>query len=195
MIDYTSEQPKDFILTCLIMVSGLIDYFICYMINYLTEILQLNFFPNFITFLLMLFASYKIVYKLFDECFWKKKAMLNYFNVYNLNGKWEGYTETKKYGKKDFSATIEQTWTKIDMKLETNQSKSHLISFSFNKSKSMHDIFYTYSSEVNQDQEEIKTHYGTCMLDIDEDKDMLKGSYFTNGQRKTYGDICLKRIK
>ena len=67
MIDYTTEKSKDFILTCLIMVSGLIDYFICYMINYLTEILQLNFFPNFITFLLMLFASYKIVYKLFDE--------------------------------------------------------------------------------------------------------------------------------
>lgn len=202
MIDYTSEQPKDFILTCLIMVSGLIDFLMCYIINFilnsLTDYLQLNFFNMFslfISYFLILFASYRIIYKLFDECFWKKKPILNHLNVYDLNGKWKGYTETEKYGKKDFNVTIEQTWTKIDMRLKTNQSTSDLISFSFNKTKGPHNIYYIYKSEVEQDQKEISTHYGTCLLDIDEDEDMLNGFYFTDGQRKTYGTICLKRIK
>ncbi|MDO5841973.1 MAG: hypothetical protein Q4Q24_01715 [Methanobrevibacter ruminantium] len=200
MIDYTTEQSKDFILTCLIIASGLIDILIGFLINlisnYLTNYLQLNYFNIYspiISFLLILFASYIIVYKLFDRYIWNKKPMSNLLNIPNLNGKWKGYTETEKYGKKDFNVTIEQTWTKIDMRLKTNQSNSYLISFSFNNSKE-HDIFYTYYSEVEQNQE-INSHYGTCILDIDENNDMLKGAYFTNGKRKTYGKICLKRIK
>lgn len=202
MVDYTTGKSKDFILTCLIMISGGIDILICYIIdfllNYLTGFSQLYFFnigSFIISYLLILFASYRIIYKLFDEYFWNKKPISNCLKIPDLNGNWEGYTETKKYGKKYFNVIIEQTWAEIYMRLKTNQSGSYLISFSFNNSNDMHDIYYTYKSEVKQNQTEINSHYGNCMLDIGEYGDVLEGSYFTDGQRRTYGEIYLKKIK
>ena len=81
------------------------------------------------------------------------------------------------------------------MNLKTNQSSSELVSFSFNKLKPIHDICYIYKSEVKQNQKDINTHYGTCMLKFDENNEILTGTYFTDEQRETYGEIFLKKIK
>lgn len=201
MVDYTTEKSKEGILTCLILMSGCFDFLINYLINfipkYLTDYLHLNNFniyTTFVPFFLIFIGCYVIIYKLFNECIWNKRIVLDYLNIHDLNGNWEGYTETSKYGKKKFKVTIKQTWTTIDMNLKTDQSSSKLISFSFNKSKQMHDICYTYYSEVKQNQKEINSHYGTCILDIDENNEILEGTYFTDEQRGTYGEIYLKRI-
>ena len=192
MIEYTTGKSKDIILTCLITISGLFDLILTYIISFILNYIHLN--DTFSVFcLLFLFLSvYYIFYHLFDKCFWNKKSILNHLNIYDLNGKWEGYTQTEEYGKKYVNVTIEQTWNEIDMNLKTNQSSSKLISFAFNKKP--HDIIYTYQSEVNPNEKEINTHYGTCILDINENNEIMTGSYFTDGQRKTDGKIYLKRI-
>lgn len=197
MIKYTREKSKIHILTCLIIISGVTDLLINYFVNFILDYFHFNNFNIYSVVILFLFifvGTYRIFYKLFNEYFWNKKCVLNYLNIHDLNGNWEWYTKTKKYGEKDFKVTIKQTWTELGMTLKTDQSCSKLISFSFCKSKEIHDICYTYYSEVKQNQE-INSHYGTCILDIGENNEILKGTYFTDEQRKTYGEIYLKRIK
>ena len=196
MVEYTTEKSKVGILTCLIIISGMFDFLINYIVNFIiTDYFHLtNMYSMYLLYFLIFVGTYWIFYKLFDEIIWNKKPILNHINIYDLNGNWVGYTKTSKY-KKVFNVTIKQTWTDIEMNLKTDQSSSELISFSFNKLKPIHDVCYIYKSEVKQDQNEIRTHYGTCMLKIDETNEKLTGTYFTDGQRITYGEICLKRIK
>lgn len=196
MVEYTTEKSKIGILTCLIIISGLVDLLINYLANFIiTDYFHLNNISSIFLFYLLIFVgTYWIFYKLFNEYFWNRKRVLNYLKIPDLNGNWEGYTKTSKYNK-EFNVTIKQTWTDIDMNLMTDQSSSELVSFSFNKLKPIHDMCYTYKSEVKQDQNEINTHYGTCMLKFDENNEKLIGTYFTDGQRRTFGEICLKRMR
>ena len=149
MVQYTTGKSKDHILTCLIIISGFIDFLINCLINFILNYLSVNFNLNYfniynpsILFILILFGSYFILFKLFDEYFWNNKYVLNYLNIHDLNGIWVGHTETLYHGKKDFKVIIKQTWTEIEMNLKTNQSSSELISFSFNKLKPIHDMYY-----------------------------------------------------
>lgn len=196
MVEYTTEKSKKCILTCLIIISGGADLLFNHIVNFiLTNYLYLNNFNiyyNGLLFLLIFISFYELFYKIFDKHIWNKKPILDYLNIHDLNGNWKGYT-TSQYGKKEFNVMIKQSWTEIEMNLKTDQSSSKLISFSFNKLKPIHDICYTFNSEVKQNQNEINTHYGTCMLKIKEN-DELGGTYFTDGQRRTYGEINLKRI-
>jgi len=195
MVEYTTKKSKVHILTCLIIISGVVDFLINFMINFILDVFNFNnnIYSIYLLFIFIFIGTYNIFYKLFDEYFWNKKYVLDFLNMYDLNGNWEGHTKTSKY-KKDFKVTIKQTWTEIEMNLKTDQSISTLISFSFKKSNEMHDVCYTYYSEVKQNQNEINSHYGTCCLDIG-DNDILTGTYFTDEKRKTYGEIYLKRIK
>lgn len=103
MVEYTTEKSKKGILTCLIIISGGADLLFNYIVNFfLTNYLYLNNFNiyyNGLLFLLIFISFYRLFYKIFDKYIWNKKPILDYLNIHDLNGNWEGYT-TSQYGKK-----------------------------------------------------------------------------------------------
>ncbi|MBA2853005.1 hypothetical protein HNP89_000962 [Methanococcus maripaludis] len=135
------------------------------------------------------------LYYFFDKWLWKKTIFgLKFSKIPNLNGCWKGRIKTS-YPEKpeiDVKIIIKQTWSSISITLKTDESESesHVALISLSNSR----LIYQYLNEPqNTSIDSMKMHYGVTMVKFN-GKDILKGKYFTDKNRKNYGDIEVKRI-
>ena len=116
----------------------------------------------------------------------------------NLNGKWAGlfrYEWEGKKRKRQFSATIRQTFFSIIIEVDTKESSSRSFcgTFDIDNEKHIKDLIYSYESVPNTTlRGRSPIHYGTARLSINKDNTLMKGEYWTS--RQTKGEMSLNKL-
>lgn len=118
----------------------------------------------------------------------------------DLNGTWVGNITTSHNGGASVCCVmrVRQTWTKMAIELETEQSCSHTTMSALYEDQSGDvGLKYEYVSEPrNLAVQTMQTHRGSCTLSIASDSEgpRLNGNYFTGRGRETRGEITLHRV-
>lgn len=120
--------------------------------------------------------------------------------IKNLNGTWVGNITTTHNGGTTVPCVmrVRQTWTRMAIELETEQSRSRtMMAALYGEQPGDVGLKYEYVSEPrNLATQTMQTHRGVCTLAIAADSDELRlsGDYFTGRGRETRGEITLHRV-
>ena len=147
------------------------------------------------------FAVYLLLYEYFNRWGWKKNLLrtLTQTKVPNIEGEWSGHI-TSSYdaheSKNEITLKIKQNWTRIEIKMETEESTSYSQIASILTDVSQ-DTFlnYYYQNKPEPDASpDMGKHEGTAMLTYKNgNKLKLEGYYFTGRDRETYGKVYLEK--
>jgi hypothetical protein len=178
-------------LTCLLL-TGILNNIIQKVVAFIPYLEKAPSLPT-----LAIFGSiFALFYLTFDKVLWRFSVRgLDLSKTPDLRGDWEGYIVTDyDVGEKiDVKVKIKQTWTSIEIMLETKNSisRSHAASIVTSESR----LLYYYLNEPNSNSiETMHLHYGVATLNI-LDSNKLEGQYFTGRDRKTCGDMYLQKCK
>lgn len=122
--------------------------------------------------------------------------------IRNLNGTWVGSITTTHNGGASVPCVmrVHQTWTRMAIELETEQSRSRTtMSALYEDQPGDVGLKYEYVSEPRSlAVPTMQTHRGACTLAITSGSDRghlsLRGDYFTGRGRETRGEIILHRV-
>jgi hypothetical protein len=118
----------------------------------------------------------------------------------NVNGTWVGTITTSHNGGTSVRCVmrVRQTWTRMSIELETEQSRSRTtMSALYEEQPGDVGLKYEYVSEPrNLAVSTMQTHRGVCMLAVTSglNDSRLDGDYFTGRGRETRGEIKLQRV-
>ena len=140
-----------------------------------------------------------VSYWAFDNWLWRWQLLrfLRLISVPDLRGTWTGtiassYTDFEKT--QPVTVTIEQTWTKMAVRLNSAESRSWSITASI-LTNSPEGLVLTYLFDNEPEAESVKTMQrfrGTTVL-IRTAADRLEGHYYTGRGRGTHGSLKLCR--
>lgn len=144
--------------------------------------------------LLFFYGSLFIV---FDKWLWRIFKKMGFIQTPNFSGEWSGHLKSSFDESLETKATLRiyQTWTKIKILLNTDQSLSHSESASvvINTPEGAY-LSYQYLNEPKPNA--VKTmsiHRGTTRLLFKERENMLIGEYYSGRDRQNYGSLNFKR--
>lgn len=160
------------------------------------------------------FTIFTGIYLLFDRQAWRWPVIRGFVAQPDLNGSWRGTLESSfadenvdqapetaepDGGDEEFpQITITQTWSSIELVLETEQSISHSTSATFRTNKSFPELVLTYVNKPKgETATELNMHEGTNVLrvtDGDDGRLALEGEYYTDEQRNNHGLMSFERI-
>lgn len=175
-------------------VSVFVDKFLLYM-NFENFLDKLNSICNlqFASFIDITTAAMWIwiTYEIFDKIIWK----IPIFGIPNLSGEWIGnYTSTTFKANGVSKIKIKQTWTHmvIVQKTENSMSYSEIASLDFRKIQAV--LKYQYQDfPKNNAPDTMKMHVGFAELYYNDEDDTLEGTYFTDKNRRSFGDVTYRR--
>ena len=140
-----------------------------------------------------------VSYRGFDNWLWRWRFLrvLRLINVPNLRGEWAGeiassYTQFEH--PLPVTVTIEQTWTKMVVRLKAAESRSWSLTASV-LTNAPEGLVLTYlfdnqpEAEANSSMQRFR---GTTVL-VHVAPDRLEGDYYTGRGRGTYGSLKLRR--
>ena len=141
-----------------------------------------------------------VLWTLFIKWGWKLRMFYPWLVPFpNLSGTWDGELKSNWKEKSlepiPTEIKISQTFFNLQVKIKTNESKSHSIgaSFDIDKDRGLEQLIYSYINTPKpsvRDRSEI--HYGSTLLSFEGFKvDEMEGQYWTD--RETTGEIKLKR--
>ena len=141
---------------------------------------------------------YSGLYWLFDRYVWKLGLLrkLNLVQLPDLNGKWVGEV-TSSYNRggsaQPVSVVILQRWSKIFVKLESEQSRSWSITASLKTDDLPNpELSYQYVNEPKSNAPgTMEMHRGTATLELSGSE--LEGDYYTGRGRGEVGTIKLRK--
>lgn len=140
-------------------------------------------------------AIYAGLIFLYERLGWRWLSTLK-----NLNGTWAGSITTSHNGGTNVPCVmrVRQTWTRMAIELETEQSRSRTtMSALYDEQPGDVGLKYEYVSEPrNLAVQTMQTHRGVCTLAIAQDSEAMRlsGDYFTGRGRETRGEITLHRV-
>lgn len=141
-----------------------------------------------------------VLWTLFIKWSWKWKLFYPWLVPFpNLSGEWEGELKSnwkeKSLDPIPTEISIRQTFFNIQVKIKTNESRSHSIgaSFDIDKDRGLERLIYSY---INTPKSSVRVrseiHYGSTLLTFEGFKiNEMEGQYWTD--RETTGGIKLKR--
>lgn len=136
---------------------------------------------------------YGLVVAVYDHALWRLLS-----NIPVLSGTWVGKISSSFDGEKETRcvARILQSWTRISVELETDQSLSRTtMAALFQGIAGESGLNYEYLSEPKAlATDTMQAHRGTAHLRISDGCNKLTGSYYTGRGRGTVGEISLTRI-
>ncbi len=148
------------------------------------------------------FVVFGLLWLLFDRYLWKFSILhsIGLIKTPDLSGEWHGNLQSSHdeyHTLHLISLKINQNWTSISLFLDTDVSSSQSEVASIYINNPMGPVVnYLYLNDPNpKTPETMHIHRGTTTLRYDASKDTLEGSYYTDGKRKNYGEIRLKRGK
>ena len=159
---------------------------------------------------------FTILFALFNRRWWRHPVVQStpFVTSPDLNGEWEVHVHQTEAAKASDdrknndvpserpdvntsvvgTATIEQTWRRILISMEFEDSISTSLGTSFITDTIPPRLHYYYRNEPKPSApEEAAVHYGTTDLRYNEDAEVLEGEYFTDRFRQTSGEIVLER--
>ena len=141
-----------------------------------------------------------VSYWAFDNWFWRWRFLrtLRLVSVPDLRGAWTGtvassYTEFEETQPVD--VTIEQTWTKLAVRLNAAESRSWSVTASV-LTNAPEGLVLTYLFDNDPEAEAAKTmqrFHGTTVL-VWAEPGQLEGRYYTGRGRATHGSLKLRRL-
>lgn len=138
-------------------------------------------------------AAYGAFVWLFDRFLWAW-----FPDIPNLNGTWRGTVASSHNGTTTLHCVVRvrQTWTRIAIVLETENSISRTtIAALFSEQSGDEELKYEYLCEPkNSVAPTMHIHRGICTLRIHSDSQAMQGNYFTGPGRETKGMVELHRI-
>ncbi len=140
-----------------------------------------------------------VSYWAFDNWLWRWRFLrvLRLINVPDLRGAWTGTIASSFTGFEEtqpVTVTIEQTWTKIVVRLNAAESRSWSITASV-LTNSPEGLVLTYLFDNDPEAESVRTMQrfrGTTVL-VSAAPDRLEGYYYTGRGRETHGSLKLRR--
>ena len=132
---------------------------------------------------------------------WKWKIFRGWLVPFpNLNGYWDGIiksTYKNACSEIPIKLKIKQTFLHIQIRFQSKESKSNSIVAAFNidEDRGIVQLCYSYQNDPKATlQKKSPIHYGSVILDINEDNNSMNGQYWTT--RNTTGEMYLeKQIK
>ncbi len=136
-----------------------------------------------------------------DKSLWRSKLVRKAFGIVvpDLNGIWKGQSFSSYSDHSsplDAELIIYQTWTGIQVSLETATSISHsrAAAFVIDQPGKM-SLIYEYLCEPRPGAANtMHTHRGTAELFIKSNGTLLEGEYYTGRDRQTFGTLSMQRI-
>ncbi len=144
---------------------------------------------------------YGLLYVIFDRHLWKNRLVRRLGNVRtpNLNGTWDGHlTSSFDDGATKHEGTIKitQTWTRMGVTLEAQQSRSHSVVATFVIDDTDTVLTYEYLNEpMSQAKKTMHIHRGTAWLFMQPDSDTLQGRYYSGRGRQNFGSLRFTRVR
>jgi len=141
-----------------------------------------------------------ILWLLFIKWGWKARIFYPWLVPFpNLEGSWTGTIQSNWQGKSlgpiPTEVSINQTFFNIQVKVKTEEGKSHSIgaSFDIDQDRGHQQLFYSYLNTPRSGvRETSEIHYGSTILNFDGFKvTEMDGEYWTS--RETTGEIKLKK--
>jgi hypothetical protein len=145
---------------------------------------------------------FTILWFCFCRFFWKLPFMTKVLNVPNLSGTWNCHGEGHKYNNStelnrwDGEITIEQSLEKMIIITKTQKSTSHSTSVIGDlecKGDKEFILTYMYENEPFINEEGLHKHTGFCRLTFDIKKGTANGTYYTDADRGSFGNMKLTR--
>ena len=140
---------------------------------------------------------YSGLHWIFDRWVWRLSLLgkLSLINIPNLDGEWIG-TVKSSYDREaayPVSVIIRQRWSKITVRLDTENSRSHSVAATFRTvDLPFPELSYLYINEPKATaQETMNVHRGTVVLEFR--GTVLEGDYYTGRGRMTTGTMSLTR--
>lgn len=151
-------------------------------------------------------ALFGLLYKVFDLYLWKCEIIrkLKISKIPILEGDWKGNYHSVRISEEkndeirtegEVGFTIKQTWTKISIIQESEKSTScsEIAGISINDNMGI-VLRYQYKNEASATGEiTMHSHLGFNKLRYLSDQQVLRGEYFTDKDRRTYGTLDYKK--
>ncbi len=136
---------------------------------------------------------YGLLYLLFDKLFWGNELLrkVRLVKVPNLNGTWKGELSSsrRRAAKQEAAITIRQTWTRLSVVFETENSRSHsLIASILTGQPGGPVLSYEYLSEPKPGAKDASIQKGSARLTLQGDR--LEGTCFS-GYGKQHEEASL----
>jgi len=145
---------------------------------------------------------YGVFYKLFDKWLWQWGVFrkIKLVRVRDLNGTWQGHAASsfdQHATRHDATIKIHQTWSKINISLETSNSKSKsVIAAIITGEPEATLLSYEYFNEPKANAvPRMHAHRGTARLHLHkrEAGETLEGEYYSGRDRQNYGSLQFTR--
>lgn len=136
----------------------------------------------------------------FDQRLWKSKVLhrLGLVSIPDVSGLWTGGMHSSFHNFKvptSFVVEIQQSWSRMCVRLWTATSHSHSETASFIlDAGSGRTLSYTYLNRPKSDQDpELAMHQGTTILVLSSDQQRFEGEYYSSRGRANFGKIWMNR--
>lgn len=142
---------------------------------------------------------YSAFYEIFDRCVWRLPFVKKILNIADLNGVWRGSLKSSYDSFENeyyVEYTISQRFTKMSIYNEGEKSvSSSTMAAMYNNNSKYTTLKFEYMNTPNaKETEQLKIHYGVNTLLIQDDEKQLKGRYYTDENRCTYGEMVLNKV-
>jgi hypothetical protein len=142
-------------------------------------------------------AVYAVLYWLFDHYAWKFGPLSRFLKVPDISGRWlcEGTPiEPAEANTWSGVVTVVQSWDRLRIHLETEQSTSDSIAaaLQYDAAAGYH-LMYHYRNQPRAAERALAPHHGFAELTFDRERRSASGDYFNGRGRNTFGIISWKR--
>jgi len=210
MHPYTIQSARWRVIGMIMLAAVVISPLLQYLITQFESVLSIQVSELFLISGLPTFFIFTALYILFNNSAWCWPIIHRFVAQPDLNGTWMGglessyQTESKECAKTDGGEEqlpcldIEQTWSHIEIVLETENSMSHSTSATFRTRKAFPELVLTYVNKPKREPAtELNMHEGTNTLRVTEEDDqiVLEGEYYTDEKRNNHGRMHFTRLE
>ena len=144
-------------------------------------------------------ALFGLLYTAFDKWVWRLRVLRTFgiVRVPDLNGEWQG-KGLSSFDNEEFlvNVRITQTWTKLAVVVETDTSRSRSMGAWFSVQQPAPSLTYEYHNDPKpvSSAQTMSPHRGTALLWIKDNGSVMEGEYYTDGNRREFGELHLTKV-
>ncbi|HOD52809.1 MAG TPA: hypothetical protein PKJ78_22470 [Candidatus Hydrogenedentes bacterium] len=140
---------------------------------------------------------YGLIFKFYDLQLWRRAlGPVRLSGIPDIKGTWAGTIAAENWPAVPVVVWIRQSWSKIDIRLESTESRSFSTMACVNTDDSReHGLKYEFCNEPKaHSKDTMQAHRGMAWLRLSSGTDKLNGEYFSGRGRQNVGSVELDLI-